>query len=761
VDLDALRYGNFHQLGEAISDWQDMAKKLKTLATDADKNLKVRAEKARWAGVNATVTREFIGKTAGEFSDAHTQADTIANILSDTHNELIDYRTQLQTTIEDCSDRHLTVADTGNGTFVVTQNTRPDWAADPSGQKGATSQKDADDLRDKIQKILDKATQSDSTAAKALRLIVDQAKYGFSGAGYEDRDAAARAIADADKMARILAKDPHDVTNTELASLNSTLARYKNDPVFAEELVTQAGPKKVLTFYAGIAAPYQGDYDAARSKQAMQLQKNLGIVIGQATLSGSDRMQSWEQQMVKLGPQQLGIDDAGNPTGYAVMSNLMRFGDYDDRFLNDYGTKLLAYDKQVNGEGINFWVNNTNQGDLNFWGYKNDRGRDPMTGFLEALGHNPDASAQFFAQPPGSGDTVNKASEVNDHLKYLTQERVWVPDVTLDGKDGYIAGRNSLGHALEAATIGYAYDADVNAIKAGGDHRTAATADVMEQVAYLYGSVEGRDMFHGQPELADSLGKMTGAYIDDIDYELSGFGSAGKDSDDFPAKYSGRAQFGEQGAINLLSLLGQNEESHKIVTAAQHLYTASMLDASPPTGSDNMDHARDVMSAGAEARGILDNSRVQQLETTYTEASEEANKALGRSADWKKLMVGAVVAGGVATVPLPGSTAAAVVIAPVAADTITDATNTLLGHEIDKATDKAESDPLDQSQMSSQVFYEKGAENLSSIYEGYFRNYPEEHDRADKQQWPEELEKRYTTLGSHENEYRGLPPFKG
>ncbi|WP_427919645.1 hypothetical protein [Streptomyces sp. cg40] len=69
--------------------------------------------------------------------------------------------------------------------------------------------------------------------------------------------------------------------------------------------------------------------------------------------------------MTKLGPDQLGIDDASNPTGYAVMSNLMRFGDYDDQFLNDYGDKLLAYDKQVNGEGISLWVNNANQGDLN------------------------------------------------------------------------------------------------------------------------------------------------------------------------------------------------------------------------------------------------------------------------------------------------------------------------------------------------------------------------------------------------------------
>ncbi|WP_330461134.1 hypothetical protein OIB37_32270 [Streptomyces sp. NBC_00820] len=761
MDLDALRHGNFHQLGESITDWRNMAKKLKALAEDAEKNLKRKAHKANWAGVNATVTREFIDKTAGEFSDAHTQADTVANILGDTRDELVGYRDQVQAAIErGTNQHHLTVMDTGSGSFVVTQSTRPDWASDPSGKAGATDQRVVDDLRDEIQRILDKATESDSTAAKALRLIVDQAAFGFADAGYEDRDSAAKTVADADRLAKILAKNPHDVTNTELASLNATLAKYKNDPLFAEEFAEQAGPKKVLTFYAGIADPYQGGYDPERGKQAKQLQKNLGIVIGEATLSDSDKMQSWERRMIKLGPGQLGIDDAGNPTGYAVMSNLMRFGDYDDQFLNGYGDKLLAYDKQVNGEGISLWVNNAHQSNLNLWDYKNDRGCDPVTGFLEALGHNPDASAQFFAQPDGAGDKVDKASEVNDHLKYLTKERVWASDVGMGGKHDYVAGRNSLGHALEAATTGYAYDVSTDAVKAGGDHRTGATAAVMEQVAYLYGSEDAPKMLHGQPELADSLGKIAGAYIDDIDYELSGIGDHSKDATDFPARYAGRAQLGNQGAIDFLSVLGQNEDSHKAVTAAQHLYTLSMLDAHPPTSEANMNHARDIMAVGAEARGILDNSRVEQAETTYKADSEDANKALGRSADWKKLVAGAVIAGGVAAVPLPGSTAAALVIAPLAADTLTDAANTLVGHEIDKATDAAEADPIGQSQMTSREFYGRGVDDLGTTYDAYFKGHPRARGTADDQQWIEETKSSYLGTGSHENDYRGRPPYK-
>ncbi|MFH9403409.1 hypothetical protein ACH4JS_27205 [Streptomyces sp. NPDC017638] len=759
MDLDALRHGRFAQLGEAITDWEEMTRKLAVLREDARNGLKARAHKAHWAGLNAQVGREFIDKTAKEFADAHTQADSITRILKDTRDELLGYRDQLNETLGREPYKYCTVIDTGHGTFTVTGNPRPDWATGPSGDSGPVGQQVVDDLRNEIQRILGKATESDSTAAKALGLLVDQSAYGFSGARYESRDDAARAVADADRMARILARDPHAVTNTELAALNTALARYKNDPLFAKEFTTQVGPKEMLTFWAGIADPYQSTYDPVRAKQAKRLQRNLGVTIGRATLSDSDGMRSWKKQMIGLGPGRLGTDDANNPTGYAVMSNLMRFGDYDDQFLNQYGDKLLAYDKKMNGQGINAWVNNVNQGDLNYWGHDNDRGRDPVTGFLEALGHNPDASTQFFAQPGGTGATVDKDSEVNEHLKYLTTERVWVSDASLDGSHDHVAGRNALGRALEAATTGYSADASPKEI-AAGDRRTAATAGVMEQVAHLYGGENGPKMLHAQPELADSLGKMAGAYIDDLDYELSGIGDHGKDAGDFPARYDGHARFGNQGAIDFLSVLGQDERSHKAVTTAQHLYTLSMLDAHPPTSDSGMNHARDIMSVGAEARGILDNSRVEQAATTYGENSEEANKALGRSADWKKLLVGSVVAGGVASLPLPGSTAAAVVIAPVAADTITNAANTLLGHAIDKATDDAESDALVPSQMTSRQFYGRGVDDIGSVYDSYFKDHPKAREVADEQQWIQETKSSYLGTGSHENDYRGRPPYK-
>ncbi|MGW0763925.1 hypothetical protein [Streptomyces sp. NPDC002676] len=748
MDLDALRYLDFSRLDEAIDRWEKMTKNLKKLAGDARDNLKKKADTANWAGINATVTREFVGKTAGEFDDAHTQADTVTRIIKDTRGELGTYKQRLNTLIE--SAPHMTVVDTGNGSFDVV----PHPTTDPAGAKTAAA-----DLRDQIEPILTKASESDSTAAKALRLIVDHAQYGFSDASYKDRDEAADAIKAAEQAARTVRKDPHDVSTTELASLNASLAKYRNDPLFAEEFAVDAGPKKVMTFYAGIADPYGVAYDPKRGKEAKQLQRNLGITLGTATLSDSANMRSWEKQVVSIGPNELGTDDANNPRGFAVMSNLMRFGNYDDQFLDAYGDKLLAYDKEHNVKGMNPWINNWNQGDLNFWD-KNDRGRDPMTGFLQALGHNPDASTQFFAQPDGTGVRVDKDSEVNQHLKYLTQNRIWIADPTYEGDGKVVAGRTALGHALEAATIGYPYDADAKDMQAG-DRRTAATAGVMEQIAYIYGSEDGPKLLHDQPEMAASLGKMGGAYIDDIDYSLSGLGNHARDAGDFPARYAGRADFGNQGAINFLSVMGQNETSHKVLTAAQHMYTLSLLDAHPPTTQANYDHGVDALTMEAEARGILDHSRVQQAAADYGAASDEANKSLGRSADWWKLGAGTVVGGGIAAIPLPGSTAAALVVAPIAADTAGEALNTFIGHEIDKGVDDAEQDPAQKAQLTSAKFYEKGADDLGASYEHYFHNYKKAEGDADQQQTVRDIKGTYTSTGSNEDDFRGRAPYKG
>ncbi|CAM5249694.1 hypothetical protein SCALM49S_00654 [Streptomyces californicus] len=83
------------RLRNAADDWDTMAARLEKLAEEARTGMKAKAEKARWEGVNAGVTKEFIGKTASEFHDAATQARGIASLLADACTSFTSAKRQL------------------------------------------------------------------------------------------------------------------------------------------------------------------------------------------------------------------------------------------------------------------------------------------------------------------------------------------------------------------------------------------------------------------------------------------------------------------------------------------------------------------------------------------------------------------------------------------------------------------------------------------------------------------------------------------
>ncbi|WP_223180354.1 hypothetical protein [Streptomyces griseicoloratus] len=69
------------------------------------------------------------------------------------------------------------------------------------------------------------------------------------------------------------------------------------------------------------------------------------------------------------------------------MSNLMRTGDYDDRFLKDYDTKLMATERKLTGNGEHgnlAWRNSPATPWLNRIG--EDSGADPLTGYRPSVG---------------------------------------------------------------------------------------------------------------------------------------------------------------------------------------------------------------------------------------------------------------------------------------------------------------------------------------------------------------------------------------
>ncbi|MFD6124538.1 hypothetical protein ACFWHE_23310, partial [Streptomyces hydrogenans] len=109
MDFEALHSANFKLLDDTVGDWTSMLSKLEALKKDANDGLHKKALTADWAGDNAVISREFVGKTAGEFGDAVTQATSIRNIMQDTRDELKAQQRLLKDAIERGRGKNLTV----------------------------------------------------------------------------------------------------------------------------------------------------------------------------------------------------------------------------------------------------------------------------------------------------------------------------------------------------------------------------------------------------------------------------------------------------------------------------------------------------------------------------------------------------------------------------------------------------------------------------------------------------------------------------
>ncbi|MEV0779825.1 hypothetical protein [Streptomyces sp. NPDC050428] len=572
MDFEALHSANFATLDTTVSDWTKMLDKLTDLKADAKDGLRGKANKANWTGYNATVSREFIGKTAEEFNDAYTQAESIRNIIRDTQDELKTQQRLLKEAIERGRGNHMSVKSAGAG-FTVTPGTDP---------KPANGQTDVDKLRTELEGILNTATEIDSTASTSLKALVDLTDYGFSGQKYADRDSAANAIKEAENLARIAKKDPADLTVQEFDALNAGLKKYSGDELFSERFAEQLGAKGMLEFWAGINDPHNNSsLFRERREQFDDLQKNLSLTLATATQADTPEMRRWTWDMTDLGSQP--ISKNSTTQGFQVMSNLMRWGNFDDQFLKSYGTELMETEKAAtsNGRhGATVWTHMGMDPYLNRTG--EDSGSDPMIGFLKALSNSPDAATDFFNDPFLSKDedhdfkTKNEdGKEVKGSLSnfdYLFEERDWPPERDKDGNDS-ISGKNNLAMALEAATTGHP----------AGELPTVDTPPHNPEQAKLMESLvtsisEDPNRLKDNAFMSDSVGQIASEYLPDINRATA---DGGDNNESVPKLFpiaGTAADMQHTDVTRFLATVGQNPEGYAAIEVGQKAYMAGLMD---------------------------------------------------------------------------------------------------------------------------------------------------------------------------------------
>ncbi|MGW1148572.1 hypothetical protein ACWD6I_26855 [Streptomyces sp. NPDC002454] len=163
---------NLAGLGTAAGDWRTMAGELAKLANEVRDGLTRKAEAARWQGVNATVTREFVGKTAKEFADLQKEAESVANVLADAHAELVRCQKKAREHTESAGrgdpsrqppDPGLLISDGPNGTVRVSEA-----ICTPEGPHQRTTDR-IQWYADTLTAIVQHAAEIDAAAVRALR----------------------------------------------------------------------------------------------------------------------------------------------------------------------------------------------------------------------------------------------------------------------------------------------------------------------------------------------------------------------------------------------------------------------------------------------------------------------------------------------------------------------------------------------------------------------------------------------------------------
>ncbi|MFG3181045.1 hypothetical protein [Streptomyces nigra] len=687
ITYSQLDHLSLTRLDHAITAWKEVVRKMKEVDESHGPKAQKPFEAAGWSTTGgsgdtaATAHRQI--KDAGREADAAVQqARAIEKVLTETRDSLKAHQKRLHDYVQETTaSGKVRISDQGKVTFTESVVDDPELQGQPGyGQAVAAEQRRVAEIEGEIRKILAAVTEVDDSAAAALRYNVGNDKNGFNERATgntekaEERYDSARAVR--------LAHKGEDMSDSELREFNSLLREHKKDPEFSERFATRMGGRGTLEFWEGMNLHADPAPEGTRKELLEQTRTQLGTTLGTATQSDSKAMQDWKADVIAAGPYSLD-HDLNKPRGFQVMSDLMNSGRYDDAFLKNYGRALIDYEKDVTEGGDSLseeYLGKTipgsglDGGDIDL---TNDWGTDPMTGYMNALGHNHQAATEFFSDK-GNFDYVVGGEGVKG-------ARDWPEDAHPQYESGKSRGYDALGHALESATTGTDYGASKPELHRGEEERA-----VMQRVMERYGNPE-IELMDKQQGVSDSMGRIGAAYIDDLNYGISGL-----DASD-PSQRGMEELFGVKDenrippvtAQQFVRELGNNETSHGIMSQAQQAFTTSRIQAHEGT-----DEAYRAAEWGMTMHGALDEARSEQIGRDYREGDEDYNHELAKSAAWKQAGV-SIAVGGATT----GAEAAAVILAPQAAPILVPlaeaagtAVETGLGNEIADSLKESERD---------------------------------------------------------------------
>ncbi|MFF4843864.1 hypothetical protein [Streptomyces collinus] len=651
---------DFGKLGAAVADWKKAVDGLKKSAESARTGMRAKSDSAHWAGVNATVTREFVAKTAKEVSDLHAEADSIYRVLDDGHTQLVALQKRMKTAVgDDASKLGIRVEDIGDGKVrCFFPHVRGD--TDERTQEQLDSRQE---LESRINGILAEAAEVDGSVARALAKSHgnDRHNAGHSTYGSLNDAEVERAVE--------LARKGDKMSDAELRELN-VLLRFnskEDDGEFATGFYKGlGGPEKALQFYAEMSIDgTSGDATKTRLDAVRDLQKVMGYTLANATDShhAHHLPDDWGAQFRRLGTQQIGWERGqwNKPYGYQVLGGLLRYGNYDSKFLNPIAEHIT----QLHKKDPYFFLSNKPAGNPDTYGFnpsgKLGTGNDPLNSVLESLGHSPEAAQKFFTEAPTAYDEDGTEKKGDPGFKsyldlFTDKDFKWTVDTNATNvladedktKAALNFGPEALGHALEAATTGRPYDSDATA---DAIRHSGPQAQLVHDIVDKFGENPDLIRHNENGDLDDeetgplyglrgSLGDITAEYMGDFQRAMY---QEDPSSDLFPT-FGTAAALDPNHTARFLGEVGQDPDAYSAITTAQQAYTTDVVDhvingSSHSTAS--LDGRVDAAVApGSAIAGVMSDARAHAIYHYHTASDTEFNEAAADKQKWVNRILG-------------------------------------------------------------------------------------------------------------------------
>ncbi|MER6285855.1 DUF6571 family protein [Streptomyces sviceus] len=646
VSIPYLDKADLGPLADAAASWKALPAKYEALQREFEQRV-INHLKGHWDGDAADAAFVTMGRARTEYENAATEAERIAKLLLDAHGEFDASQKQLHALLDEARNDHYKVYDDGRVEDVDPRQDSPTASASPG--LAEERKKKLDSLVSRLTRVLELATAADEAASAALERDANGDSQSFNTSVYTTLDAV-----EADQAAALMNKKGR-LSDAEITKLNLLLSANKNDPEFSRDFAVKTGGENMLSKYNELMSPPAGTtLSKEQLAQLKQLKANLGTTIGTATTSDDHRkggpdpeITKFQNDLLKAGQRDFNANPTESPyglSGYQLTSSLMSEGKWDKDFLQDYGDALITAEK--NGA-------NAGQNPDAYWGYPRTLGTtnigalDPMAGFMDALGHNPDASTEFLT----SDATID--GEKVDHLDYLLKDRHWPEGAGYTGDSGNPSGYNNLGHAMESATSGRPFDSDGAPVK-----HTAERAALMNELVDTIGGDPG--LISGSPrdEMRDSLGNMTAEYMADVQ---AAFGNEQGTIKPFGEPVNPPKGFETGTLVPFLANVGRDPDAYVAISESSQANTAIWMQevAKQHPGYDEMTPAMEnVAHPGGVVAGILSDARDQAIFEEHSASDKDFNDAVATGDKWAGRGLGmAVGAATGAAAPIVGTIA--------------------------------------------------------------------------------------------------------